>query len=129
MKIRSLAVLFVSGLATLAAATPSLAHHGRASYTDEIVTLDATVTEFRFINPHVQIYFDITNEAGEVEHWQAELTAPNRLARGGWTKNMFASGDQIQISGRVAKNEGKSVAINQIVMPNGDLVPLRESLD
>ncbi|MFL2554416.1 MAG: DUF6152 family protein [Candidatus Rariloculaceae bacterium] len=121
--------LFVSGLTIYGCTTASLAHHGRASYTNEIATLAATVTEFRFINPHVQIYFNITNDAGELENWQAELTAPNRLARGGWTKNMFWPGDQIQISGRVAKNSGRSIAINQIVMPNGDTVPLRESLD
>ena len=129
MAIRTFAVLLVSGLTALVAATPTLAHHGRASYTDEIITLAATVTEFRFVNPHVQVYFDITNDAGDIEHWQAELTAPNRLARGGWTKNMFRPGDQIQISGRAARNEGHSVAINEIVMPNGNSIPLRESLD
>jgi hypothetical protein len=121
--------LFVSGLTVYVSTTASLAHHGRASYTNEIVTLAATVTEFRFINPHVQIYFNITNNVGELEDWQAELTAPNRLARGEWTKNMFRPGDQIQISGRAAKNDGRSVVINQIIMPNGDIVPLRESLD
>ncbi len=129
MTISRFSRLFVSGLTACIATTPSLAHHGRASYTNEIVTLAATVTEFRFINPHVQIYFDITNDAGEIESWQAELTAPNRLARGGWTKNTFRPGDQMQISGRAAQNNGHSVAINRIVMPNGDLVPLRESLD
>lgn len=116
-------------LATLVLAAPATAHHGRASYSDDIVTLEATVTEFRFINPHVQIYFDITNDAGETEHWQGELTAPNRLARGGWTKDTLKPGDQIRISGRAARNDGHSVAINEILMPDGTPAPLREVLD
>ena len=110
-------------------AESALSHHGRASYSRDVVTLQATVTEFRFVNPHVQIYFDITNGAGETEHWQGELTAPNKLARGGWTKNTLQPGDEIRISGRAARNEGRSVAINEIVMPNGESIPLWEVLD
>ncbi len=89
--------------------------------------MEATVTEFRFINPHVQIYFDITNEAGEIEHWQGELTAPNRLARAGWTKTTFVPGDKLTISGEAARNDGKSVAIREIIM-NGESLPLRETI-
>lgn len=126
---RTAFLLMTSGLTALIAANSVLAHHGRASYSDEIVTLAATVTEFRFVNPHVQIYFDITNESGEVEHWQGELTAPNKLARGGWTKNTLTPGDQIQITGRAARNDGHSVAINEIIMPNGESIPLWEVLD
>ena len=120
--------LLTSGLvAMLGCAIAAQAHHGRASYSDEIVTLEATVTEFRFINPHVQIYFDITNEAGEIEHWQGELTAPNRLARAGWTKTTFVPGDRLTITGEAARNDGKSVAIREIIM-NGESLPLRETI-
>ncbi len=127
MQTKSLVV--VSGLVALMAATSALAHHGRASYSSEVVTLQATVTNFRFVNPHVQIYFDITSEAGEIEHWQGELTAPNKLARGGWTKSTLTPGDEISISGRAARNDGHSVVINEIIMPDGARIPLWEVLD
>ena len=126
---RTTFLLLAAGFTALIAGMPASAHHGRASYSDEIITLDATVTEFRFVNPHVQIYFDITGKTGEVEHWQGELTAPNKLARGGWTKNTLTPGDHIQITGRAARNEGHSVAINEIIMPNGESIPLWEVLD
>jgi len=122
-------LLTTAALATLAYAIAAPAHHGRASYSDEIVTLEATVTEFRFVNPHVQIYFDITNEAGEIEHWQGELTAPNRLARAGWTKSTFQPGDRLRITGEAARNDGHSVAIREIINADGESLPLRESLD
>jgi hypothetical protein len=69
------------------------AHHGTAAYdTVNPLTLKGTVTDFRFINPHCQVYFDIKNDKGEVEHWQGELTAPNKLARAGWTKHTLNPG-------------------------------------
>jgi len=107
----------------------AFAHHGRASYSQDIISLEATVTEFRFVNPHVQVYFDITTEAGEIEQWQGELTAPNKLARGGWTKTTLQPGDQIRITGRAARNDGHSVAINEIIMPDGEAIPLGEVLN
>ena len=120
--------LFLLTTAFLLSAS-ALAHHGRAVYSTDVITLEATVTEFRFVNPHVQVYFDITTEAGEIEQWQGELTAPNKLARGGWTKNTLQPGDQIRITGRAARNDGHSVAINEIIMPDGEAIPLWEVLD
>ena len=125
MKTKSLFLLTTAFLLSASA----FAHHGRASYSQDIITLEATVTEFRFVNPHVQVYFDITTEAGEIEQWQGELTAPNKLARGGWTKNTLQPGDQIRITGRAARNDGHSVAINEIIMPDGEAIPLWEVLD
>ena len=120
--------LFLLTTAFLLSAS-AFAHHGRASYSQDIISLDATVTEFRFVNPHVQVYFDITTEAGEIEQWQGELTAPNKLARGGWTKTTLQPGDQIRITGRAARNDGHSVAINEIIMPDGEAIPLGEVLN
>ena len=87
------------------------------------------MTELRFVNPHVQLYFDITNTDGEIEHWQAELTAPNKLARGAWTKNTLRPQDQIQISGQIARNGGHSIRIREIITANGESLPLWEILD
>ena len=125
----SYAALAAAMVTALFSGTAAQAHHGRASYSNEHITLDATVTAFKFINPHVQIYFDITNEAGEIEHWQGELTAPNKLARAGWTKTTFKPGDQLQISGRAARNDGHSVAIDEILTADGKTLPLWEILD
>jgi len=128
MRIKTLTL----GLATTAiilAGNLASAHHGRAAYGQEEVTLAATVTEFKFINPHVQVYFDVTGEDGELQHWQGEMTAPNKMARGGWTKQTLKPGDEITISGRQARNGGHSVVINEIIMPNGESIPLWEVLD
>ncbi len=122
-------IFWMAGMTALLAGTAASAHHGRAAYGNENVTLQATITEFKFINPHVQIYFDVTSEAGELQHWQGEMTAPNKMARGGWTKQTLLPGDEIQITGRSARNGGHSVVINEIIMPDGESIPLWEVLD
>jgi hypothetical protein len=122
-------ISLTAGLICLLVSVTAPAHHGNAAYSTEEITLQATVTKFRFVNPHVLIYFDITTEEGELQHWQSELTAPNRLARGGWTKTSFKPGDKVEISGRAAKNNGHSVRINKMVLPDGEIVPLWEIFD
>ncbi|MBT5031921.1 MAG: hypothetical protein HOM55_06460 [Proteobacteria bacterium] len=112
-------ISLVAGLILLAVGTVSLAHHGRAAYGTEQVSLQATITEFRFVNPHVQIYFDITGEDGELQHWRGEITAPNRLARAGWTKTTLQPGDQVKISGDRARNGGNAVRISELILADG----------
>ncbi|MGI9258242.1 MAG: DUF6152 family protein [Gammaproteobacteria bacterium] len=128
MRLKTLALGLASTTILLAGSLAS-AHHGRAAYGNTEVTVQATVTEFKFINPHVQVYFDVTAEDGELQHWQGEMTAPNKMARGGWTKQTLKPGDEITITGRQARNGGHSVVINEIIMPNGESIPLWEVLD
>jgi hypothetical protein len=115
-------------LSLLGVTGPVGAHHGFAAYTDERITVSGTLTEYRFVNPHVQLYFDIENEAGELEHWQGELTAPNKLARAGWTRNTFKPGDRLQITGEVARNGGHSIRIREVITASGESLPVRENV-
>jgi hypothetical protein len=126
MKAKSLAIV-AAVAALLVFSGPMFAHHGTAAYdTKNPLTVKATVTEFRFINPHVQIYFDVKNDKGEVEHWQGELTAPNKLARAGWTKHSLNPGDQITITGPIGKYGGHSIWIQKLIGPDGQPMQLFE---
>jgi hypothetical protein len=45
------------------------------------------VTEFRFANPHPQLYLDVTDESGKVTNWGCEIAANlYQLTMAGWTK-------------------------------------------
>ena len=82
-------VVVLSMIVGLAAfSIPMFAHHGTNISYDHSKTLvfKGKVTEFRYANPHAQIYFDVTNDKGEIEHWAGELTSPYNLAQGGWTR-------------------------------------------
>ena len=107
--------------------SPLRAHHGAAAYDNKNpLTLKGTVTDFQFVNPHCQVYFDVKNDRGEVEHWRSELTAPNKLARAGWTKRSLKPGDQILVTGLPGKNNGRAIWIQKLIGPDGQPMQLQE---
>src|SRR5579871_4447640 len=85
--------------------TSAWAHHGDAGYDlSTMVTVKGTVTDFEFVNPHVEIALDVKNEDGAVEQWQAEMNSPAILARAaGWSRKTLKTGDQIVLEGHRAK--------------------------
>ena len=92
-----------------------LAHHSASIYDrDHIVTLTGTVTEFAFANPHVQIYFDVTDGKGNTETWIAESGPPNRLYRAGWTSKTLKPGDKITVTGSPLKDGRKLLSIKKL---------------
>jgi len=92
--------LFLLILGLLVLASPILAHHGtNISYDHgKPTTLNGTVTEFVWSNPHCQLYFDVKDASGKVTGWAGELNSPSVLGREGWTKRQFKAGDQITIT-------------------------------
>jgi uncharacterized protein DUF6152 len=105
--------------------TPILAHHGEANYdTEKTVSVKGTVTEFEFVNPHVQITLDVKNDKGETEKWTGEARSPAMLSRyGGWDKNTIKVGDVITFYGHRTKNGTFFMRLEKIVMSDGKELP------
>jgi Family of unknown function (DUF6152) len=85
---KGLCLAFLSLAAIALLSVPVAAHHGTNISYDHAhpITVKGTVTEFIFKNPHAQIYFDVTDDKGNVDHWNGELTNPSNLMHAGWTK-------------------------------------------
>jgi hypothetical protein len=78
---------------------PTFAHHGNAAYDEtKPITLTGTVTEFDFVNPHTQLYFDVKSAEGKVTHWACETLSPGKLSRAGWSRDAVKSEDQVTIT-------------------------------
>jgi len=112
-------LLLIAGLFLLCGSV--FAHHGGAEYDrTKLLNLKATVTEFRFINPHVLIKFEVKDDKGDVENWQGEVSNPLQLARQGWNRKTFKPGDQLTFIGNPTKTGVKSMWITRIILPNGE---------
>jgi hypothetical protein len=122
---KSLALCLAITFAVLFASGPILAHHGEANYdTEKEVTIKGTVTNFQFINPHVQIFMDVKNDNGEIEKWSGEARSPSMLVRvGGWNKNTVKPGDVITAIGFRAKNGANVLRLKKIVLADGREMP------
>ena len=73
----------------LVVSMPMFAHHGTNISYDrtKATTVKGVVTEFRFANPHPQLYVDVKDDAGKVTNWGCEIAAnPYQLSLSGWTK-------------------------------------------
>ena len=120
------AFVFGAGLVILSSAARG--HHGTfVSYdTTKTYTTKATVTEFRYTNPHIQLFFDVKDDKGVVTHWSAEGPDPAVLVAVGWgrkkTTAALAPGAEITITISPARN-GKPVAeMSNIVLASGESV-------
>ena len=121
------AALFVGLTLGLLASNQVLAHHGGAAFDQgQTVTFKGTVTEMSFTNPHVLVYWEVAKD-GNVEKWSGWLTAPNKLARAGWTKMTLKPGDQIEVSGTPHKGGSKILQIRSLIAPGGKELPLFEN--
>ena len=98
-----------------------LAHHNAASHylLDQKITVNGVVTEFRLINPHARIYFEVTTDNGEVQKWLGEGNASSVLRRRGWTNKHLEPGDVIAISGSPARDGGHKIDWELIVLEDG----------
>lgn len=96
-------------------------HHNAASHylIDQTITVIGVVTEFRLINPHARIYFDVINEDGETEKWLGEGNASSVLRRRDWTDESLKPGDGITISGSPARDGGNKIDWQLIVLADG----------
>jgi Family of unknown function (DUF6152) len=122
---KNLALCLAIMFAALIVSAPVLAHHGETNYdTDKLVTVKATVTNFEFINPHVQIFMDAKSDKGEIEKWTCEARSPAMLVRNGdWDKNTLKPGDTITAIGFQSKNGAKILRLKKIVLADGKELP------
>ena len=99
---------------------PAFAHHGASPYdTSKLSTLKGTVSDFQFINPHVEISVDVTNDKGKVETWIGEANSPNVLSRHGWDRDIIKKGDTITVIGNQGKNGSKTLRLQKVILSNG----------
>ena len=119
--------LLVGVTALLAFCAPVFAHHGTGVSYDQSksFTAKATVTEFRYANPHPQLYFDITEADGKVVHWSGEI-APNaaQLQQVGWGKKRsdaaLAPGTPVTLTIAPSRAGTPVGVINKIVGAQGE---------
>jgi hypothetical protein len=110
---------FTSGLVVfLVAGALASAHHGLAEFDQtKKVTLKGTVTEFHFVNPHSVVEFEVKDDKGHVQKWQAEMTSPARLK--GWTTTSLEPGNIVTVTGYRAKSGALFLWVTDLSSSNG----------
>lgn len=115
----------ILGFAALLSVTlPVIAHHGAAEYDNtKSISVQGTVTEMRYVNPHVLILFNVKDDKGQTVEWTAESQSPNLLSRRGWSRSTLKPGDQITVTGHPVKNGVPAMSAQKIVFADGRATP------
>ena len=107
-------------------------HHSPADFRrDAPVTIQGTVSRFDWRNPHVYIYVDTTNEAGEKREWMIETDPVPILTRNGWSRESIALGDLVTVRANPNRNPQRNHALLlSIALENGVvLTPRAKGVD
>ena len=87
------------------AATSVSGHHSDAGIDmDSVITLEGTVTEYNWRNPHVYFTMDATDAGGEPVEWDVQMGATNTSIRKGWARDSLAAGDKVTVLLYPARN-------------------------
>lgn len=110
----------------LTAAAPLLAHHavGVAYDTENLGTVEGTVVDVFWRNPHVVVSIERTLENGEREIWEAESGSTNSLERLGIERDIVQIGDRVALMGALSRRGLTTMAAYTMTLADGTEVPL-----
>lgn len=81
------------------------AHHAAAGIDrTKTVTLEGTVKQFKWANPHSYMEVEVPNAKGGMDTWNLEMTSPAFLVRAGWKSTTLKFGDKIKATANPLKN-------------------------
>ena len=85
----------------------AFAHHAAtATYIHgKSVTIEGTLKEFAWRNPHSFLKVEVTDDKGEATLWSIEGAAPNVLSQGGMSSNSLRPGDHVIVTGAPGRVE------------------------
>jgi hypothetical protein len=87
------------GALTILISGACLAHHSGALWdTSKTETLEGTVKQFQWNNPHCWIQLLVAGDTtGTTQEWSIEMAAPIQVLQGGWKPSTLKSGDRVQV--------------------------------
>jgi hypothetical protein len=112
----------VLALGVLLTAIPLFAHHGGTSLYDvsKQITLDATVTDLVWTNPHVEIGLDAKDDKGKVAHWLLEASSPPVLVSRGWNRKSLQPGDIIKVTFNPSRSGASVGRLIKLIKADGE---------
>ena len=106
---------------TSSIAADSWAHHSFAVHfvADRLITVQGTVAEFTFRNPHGVLLLDVKGDDGAAQQWKIETNSPNILRRRGWSEASIKRGDNVAVEGYPARDGSNFMRVYRVIYADG----------
>jgi hypothetical protein len=116
--------LTLTAVAVAAFSAPASAHHSFAMFdAEQTVTLQGTVKEFEWTNPHSWLRIMVKDEkTDQLVVWALELSSPARLKRMGMSADSVKAGDAVSVTFHPMKDGARGGQFLQAVLPDGKQV-------
>jgi hypothetical protein len=104
------------------AAPPSLvwAHHSFSMFDQQKLTsVDGTVKELQWTNPHSWLQVVAADGKGGTEEWSLELGASVVLHRAGWKPRILQPGDKVKLTFNPLRDGTHGGRLISVVLPDG----------
>jgi hypothetical protein len=113
----------LAGVGMLLTAPVLFAHHSFAMFDNlKTVTIEGTVKEFQWTNPHAWVQVLVKDAAtGKEVEWSVEAGSPNGLVRQGWSRRSAKAGDISVIKIHPLKNGEPGGSLVSMTI-NGEMV-------
>ena len=120
----NLKLVSLTAIAVAAFAAPAVAHHSFAMFdAEQTVTLEGTVKEFEWTNPHAWLRVMVNDQkTGTPVLWALELSSPSRLVTMGMRADSVKPGDAVSVTFHPMKNGSRGGQFLQAVLPGGKQV-------
>jgi hypothetical protein len=117
-------VVGLTAIVVTAFAAPALAHHSFAMFdAQQTVTLQGTVDEFEWTNPHAWLRIKVNDEqSGKQVRWALELSSPGRLVTMGMRADSVRPGDVVSVTFHPMRDGSRGGQFIQAVLPGGKQV-------
>jgi hypothetical protein len=114
----------LAAIAAVAFAAPAFAHHSFAMFdATKTVTMQGTVKEFEWTNPHSWLRVMVNDEkSGKPVMWALELSSPARLTTMGMHADSVHAGDSVSVTFHPMKDGTRGGQFIQATLPGGKAV-------
>jgi hypothetical protein len=108
-------------LATTALSLQQAAAHHSFSMFDasKVVTLQGTVKEFEWVNPHTWLHIMVTDNTGVPKLWSLEMNSTALQASVGWKSDSLTPGDKVTVEMNPLKDGTRGGAARWVTLPDG----------
>jgi hypothetical protein len=111
---------FVSLFATLTVAGSAWGHHSFAMFDlDKEVTLEGSVKDLQWANPHVWLEVDVPDGKGGTTKWSFELGTTGMLTRTGWKSSTLKPDDKVKVVANPLRSGEPSGRLVTVTLPDG----------
>jgi hypothetical protein len=99
---------------------PVRAHHSHTNYNmSEYVTVEGTVVEVHWVNPHAFVYIEVEGTDGATDLWALEATGPGGLQRNGVDRNLLQVGDTVTARCHQLRDGSNGCLLGYMTGPDG----------